>query len=81
MLHNVAIYTNSSASTALFRGQFVQGPGTATYHVGDTPQHANLIKLSGNFLFASLIVRSSVDRSSRSTQRLTFSASPLLSYS
>ena len=34
MLHNVAIYTNSSASTALFRGQFVQGPGTATYHVG-----------------------------------------------
>jgi len=34
VLHNVAIYTNSSASTALFRGQFVQGPGTATYHVG-----------------------------------------------
>jgi 3-hydroxyisobutyrate dehydrogenase-like beta-hydroxyacid dehydrogenase len=29
--------------------------GQSTFRVGDQPQHANLIKLSGNFLFASLI--------------------------
>jgi hypothetical protein len=33
VLHNVAIYTNSSASTALFRGEFVQGPKTVVYRV------------------------------------------------
>ncbi|MGH3573323.1 MAG: cytochrome c oxidase subunit II [Pseudonocardiaceae bacterium] len=31
--HNVAIYTNSSAATVLFRGQIVTGPTTVTYHV------------------------------------------------
>jgi 3-hydroxyisobutyrate dehydrogenase-like beta-hydroxyacid dehydrogenase len=29
--------------------------GQSTFHVGDKPQHANLVKLSGNFLFASVI--------------------------
>ena len=31
--HNVAIYTNSSGTTNLFRGSIVTGPKTATYHV------------------------------------------------
>ncbi|HXY71790.1 MAG TPA: cupredoxin domain-containing protein [Actinomycetota bacterium] len=31
--HNVAIYTNSSASTVLFRGALVTGVKTVTYHV------------------------------------------------
>jgi len=31
--HNVAIYTNSSASTVLFRGAIVTGVKTVTYHV------------------------------------------------
>ena len=32
--HNVAIYTNSSASTTLFRGDLVLGPKTIAYRVG-----------------------------------------------
>jgi plastocyanin len=35
--HNVAIYTNSSASHALFRGQTQSSPGTVTYQVGALP--------------------------------------------
>jgi plastocyanin len=35
--HNVSIYTNSSASHALFQGQLVAGPKTITYHVGALP--------------------------------------------
>ena len=31
--HNVAVYTNSSGTTNLFRGSIVTGPKTATYHV------------------------------------------------
>ncbi|MGH3798259.1 MAG: cytochrome c oxidase subunit II [Pseudonocardiaceae bacterium] len=31
--HNVAIYSNPAATTALFRGQLVTGPATVTYHV------------------------------------------------
>ena len=31
--HNIAIYTDSTASTALFKGQIVVGSATATYHV------------------------------------------------
>ena len=31
--HNVAIYTDASASTNLFRGEVVSGPTTATYKV------------------------------------------------
>ena len=34
MIHNVAIYTNSGAGTALFRGALVTGPKTVTYPVG-----------------------------------------------
>jgi plastocyanin len=32
--HNVAIYTDSSASTPLFQGETVTGPTTVTYRVG-----------------------------------------------
>jgi 3-hydroxyisobutyrate dehydrogenase-like beta-hydroxyacid dehydrogenase len=32
-----------------------QAIGQSTFRVGDKPQHANLIKLSGNFLFATVI--------------------------
>lgn len=31
--HDVAIYTNSSATTVLFKGAVVAGPTTTTYHV------------------------------------------------
>ena len=31
--HNVSVYTDSSAKTALFTGQIVTGPKTVTYHV------------------------------------------------
>ncbi|HEX7163772.1 MAG TPA: cupredoxin domain-containing protein [Trebonia sp.] len=31
--HDVAIYTNSSATTTLFKGAVVTGPTTTTYHV------------------------------------------------
>ncbi|MGH3277774.1 MAG: cupredoxin domain-containing protein [Trebonia sp.] len=31
--HNVDIYTNSSATTSLFKGAVVTGPTTTTYHV------------------------------------------------
>lgn len=31
--HNIAIYTDSSLTTNLFRGDLVTGPATATYHV------------------------------------------------
>lgn len=31
--HDVAIYTNSSATTTLFKGAIVTGPATTTYHV------------------------------------------------
>lgn len=31
--HDVAIYTNSSATTVLFKGAVVTGPTTTTYHV------------------------------------------------
>lgn len=31
--HDVAIYTNSSATTTLFKGAVVSGPTTTTYHV------------------------------------------------
>ena len=31
--HDVAIYTNSSATTTLFKGTVVTGPTTTTYHV------------------------------------------------
>ena len=31
--HNVSIYTDESATTALFTGAFVTGPDTATYKV------------------------------------------------
>ncbi|MGH3247433.1 MAG: cupredoxin domain-containing protein [Trebonia sp.] len=31
--HDVAIYTNSSATTVLFKGTVVSGPTTTTYHV------------------------------------------------
>ena len=34
VIHNVAIYTNSGAGTALFRGALVTGPKTVTYRVG-----------------------------------------------
>src|SRR3989442_5105280 len=33
----------------------LQAIGQSTFRVGDKPHHANLIKLSGNFLFASVI--------------------------
>jgi len=29
--HNFAVYTDASASTAIFKGQIVNGPGTTTY--------------------------------------------------
>ena len=29
--HNFAVYTDSSASTSIFKGQIVNGPGTMTY--------------------------------------------------
>ena len=29
--HNLAVYTNSSASTSIFVGQIITGPATATY--------------------------------------------------
>ncbi|MDP2931887.1 MAG: cupredoxin domain-containing protein, partial [Chloroflexota bacterium] len=29
--HNFSVYTNSNATTSIFVGQFVTGPGTATY--------------------------------------------------
>jgi len=32
--HNVSIYTNASATTALFKGALVTGPKTIDYHVG-----------------------------------------------
>jgi 3-hydroxyisobutyrate dehydrogenase-like beta-hydroxyacid dehydrogenase len=32
-----------------------QALGQSTFRIGDKPQHANLVKLSGNFLFASVI--------------------------
>ena len=33
VLHSFSVYTNSSATPpAIFQGQIVQGPGTATYH-------------------------------------------------
>jgi plastocyanin len=35
--HNISIYTNSSASDALFQGQLIAGPNTVTYHVGSLP--------------------------------------------
>ncbi len=31
--HDVAIYTNSSATTTLFKGTVITGPSTITYHV------------------------------------------------
>lgn len=31
--HDVAIFTNSSATTTLFKGSIVTGPSTTTYHV------------------------------------------------
>ncbi len=31
--HDVAIYTNSSATTSLFKGAIVTGPATTVYHV------------------------------------------------
>ena len=34
VIHNVAIYTNSGAGTALFRGALVTGPKTVTYRIG-----------------------------------------------
>jgi nitrite reductase (NO-forming) len=33
ILHNISIYTDSSASPALFTGELVNGPADATYHV------------------------------------------------
>ena len=30
--HNFAVYTNSSATTEIFRGQIITGPATTTYH-------------------------------------------------
>jgi len=35
--HNVAIYTNSSATSVLFRGALVTGPKVVTYHVPALP--------------------------------------------
>ncbi|HET7173328.1 MAG TPA: cytochrome c oxidase subunit II [Nocardioidaceae bacterium] len=35
--HNVAIYSDSTASKVLFRGQIVTGPKTVTYHVPALP--------------------------------------------
>jgi len=37
VLHNVAIYTNSAATTPLFRGSYVKGRATQTYHVSSLP--------------------------------------------
>lgn len=59
VVHNVAIYTNSSANTALFRGQYVTGPKSITYRVTALPAgtyffrcDAHPTKMTGTFIVA-----------------------------
>jgi plastocyanin len=59
VVHNVAIYTNSGATTALFRGDFVTGPKSVTYRVGALSPgmyffrcDAHPTKMTGTFIVA-----------------------------